>query len=671
MNRPLRLIIYFVLLLFSFCSYGQIRTNAPKAELDSLIRKIQEFNDTELIDHLNLIATSISQRYPDSCHFYANQALELSKPANYELGEAEAIFNIGNGYFYKFDLKNALTNYLAALRIFEKYGNLDKRGNLLLQIGFINTFVGNHEKSLEYYRKAQFVFSTTGNQFAEIFARRKIGTAFRQMNNNDSALLHYNDVLYDYRQLGCKKYEAYVMNDIAITIVSRSPDESLIYYKNSLNLMREIGYTYGIAVRLENIGGYYHYYADEPYYQKAERLYLESIHEYKRIGRFASVAAVIPTLAEIYLNSGKPEKVIDILEKGLKSLSYFYNSIDTMVYEDPAKKFREYVLAKNARAWIYKNFVELFEGEGDYKKAHFYNNLRAQAEDSIYTESNLRITEVILANAENELNLQRIELLKKEKELQESKVQRSLIFTIGLGALVLIIVFMAIVYVRQNKLRTEQEKTNLQQKLLRSQMNPHFIFNSLSSIQGFIMEQNPKTASRYLSRFATLVRNILDSSAEELVPLDKEISTIENYLELQKARYEDKFEYVIEVDETLETETISIPPMLAQPFIENSIEHGFKHKDSKGNMRIQFGLNGNLIRFEVIDDGIGREKAIEILHKQNKDHRSMATDITRERLAILNKKHKKKITLEIIDLKNDAGLGIGTKVVFEIPLLIS
>jgi LytS/YehU family sensor histidine kinase len=185
------------------------------------------------------------------------------------------------------------------------------------------------------------------------------------------------------------------------------------------------------------------------------------------------------------------------------------------------------------------------------------------------------------------------------------------------------------------------------------------------------MERNPKTASRYLSRFATLVRNILDSTAEELVPLEKEISTIENYLELQKVRYEGKFEYVIEVDETIETETISIPPMLAQPFIENSIEHGFKYKDGKGNIKVRFGLNGNLIRFEVIDDGIGREKAIEILLKQNKDHRSMATDITRERLAILNKKLKKKITLEIIDLKNEEGLGIGTKVVFEIPLSIS
>jgi sensor histidine kinase YesM len=128
---------------------------------------------------------------------------------------------------------------------------------------------------------------------------------------------------------------------------------------------------------------------------------------------------------------------------------------------------------------------------------------------------------------------------------------------------------------------------------------------------------------------------------------------------------------VIEVDESIESNTTNIPPMLAQPFIENSIEHGFKHKEGKGIIKVRIGSKNSILRIEVEDDGVGREKAIEIQLKQNKDHRSMATDITRERLKILNKKFKKKITLEIIDLKNEAGSGIGTKVVFEIPLSIA
>ncbi len=282
-------------------------------------------------------------------------------------------------------------------------------------------------------------------------------------------------------------------------------------------------------------------------------------------------------------------------------------------------------------------------------------------------EANRRQADVILTNAENESITQKIQLLEKEKELQEERAQRSILFLIGSGILVVLIIIIAILFIRQKKSRIEQEKTNLQQKLLRSQMNPHFVFNSLSSIQGFITEKDPKTASRYLSRFAKLIRNILDSSVEEFIPLAEEIASIENYLELQKVRYEGKFDYTIEVDENIDIETMTLPPMLAQPFIENSIEHGFKHKKSKGIIKIRFGLKNNLIRFEVKDDGIGREKAMEILKEQNKGHRSMATDITRECLQVLNKRLSRKINLVITDLKDDKGNPAGTKVTFDIP----
>jgi len=209
--------------------------------------------------------------------------------------------------------------------------------------------------------------------------------------------------------------------------------------------------------------------------------------------------------------------------------------------------------------------------------------------------------------------------------------------------------------------------TLLQQKLLRSQMNPHFIFNSLTSIQSFITDRNPRNASRYLSMFAKLIRNILDSSTEEFVRLSDEITTIENYLELQKLRYADKFDYTIDVDEHIDDEAIILPPMLAQPFIENTIEHGFKYKDNKGKLKIRISSMNGFISFEVEDDGIGRERAKEVLYKQNKDHKSLATTITYERIRVLNKKLKRKIQLHIIDLKNEENEPSGTKVQIEIP----
>ena len=198
-------------------------------------------------------------------------------------------------------------------------------------------------------------------------------------------------------------------------------------------------------------------------------------------------------------------------------------------------------------------------------------------------------------------------------------------------------------------------------------MNPHFIFNSLASIQNSIINEEPLKASKYLARFSKLVRNILDSSLEELIPLEEEIVTIENYLALQKIRFPEKFDYTVDVDERLDPESIYVPPMLAQPFIENAIEHGIKHKDSKGNIRVRFKLNESKILYEVEDDGVGREKAQEILMKQDKDHKSLATEITKDRIRVLNKKLKTKISLSIEDLKNEKGEAIGTKVRFEIP----
>jgi LytS/YehU family sensor histidine kinase len=157
---------------------------------------------------------------------------------------------------------------------------------------------------------------------------------------------------------------------------------------------------------------------------------------------------------------------------------------------------------------------------------------------------------------------------------------------------------------------------------------------------------------------------------DENVPLQKEIETIQNYLELQKVRFAGQFEYTLTVDEKIDEETMMIPPMLAQPFIENSIEHGIKYKETTGHINIGFRLEGDLIRFEVEDDGVGREKSREIELKQNRIHRSMSTSITYERLIKLNKKLKHKIRMEIIDLKDNPGNACGTKVTFGIPVVV-
>lgn len=230
-------------------------------------------------------------------------------------------------------------------------------------------------------------------------------------------------------------------------------------------------------------------------------------------------------------------------------------------------------------------------------------------------------------------------------------------------------VFFIIKY-REKKIREQNRFLVLEQKLLRSQMNPHFIFNSLSSIQSFIFESNPVEAGSYLSRFAELIRSILYNSREEYISLEKEVQTLTNYLDLQKLRYENKFDYEIDVDLLLDAETISIPPMMAQPFIENAIEHGIKHLDDKGFINISFTLLDDTVLIIVEDNGIGIRAAKKINNSKAKEHQSLATIITRERIEILNKGQKsKKYYMEIKDSTDLNGNVVGTKVKLIIPFV--
>ncbi len=218
-------------------------------------------------------------------------------------------------------------------------------------------------------------------------------------------------------------------------------------------------------------------------------------------------------------------------------------------------------------------------------------------------------------------------------------------------------------------MRTELEKENLEteQRLLRSQMNPHFIFNSMNSIQSYISGNDSFTAMTYLSKFAQLMRNILENSRKSLIVLSDEIDTLELYMELERTRFKKKFDFKITIEPELPVETIYIPPMLIQPFVENSIKHGLRNKQESGLLEIEFGQNRNFITCVIKDNGIGREKAMELNMGANKPHQSLGMQVTQERLEILSKEKGVNINFEITDLKDKNGGAAGMQVVINIP----
>jgi ligand-binding sensor domain-containing protein len=220
-----------------------------------------------------------------------------------------------------------------------------------------------------------------------------------------------------------------------------------------------------------------------------------------------------------------------------------------------------------------------------------------------------------------------------------------------------------------HQLNLKHRSARFEQRLLLSQMNPHFVFNSLSAVQSFIYTSNPSEASDYLSDFSRLMRLILENSRAEEVPLSRELQALKLYFRLQKLRFFDKFDYEIIVSPEIATQMVLIPPMLIQPFIENSIEHGILHKEAKGFVTLEITMEKDYITASVTDDGIGLARSREINAGRDKNHHSLATSITSERLNNLYKKGRKKTKLDIFDRYETEGVN-GTRVDLMIPCRI-
>ncbi|OJW33451.1 MAG: hypothetical protein BGO54_09350 [Sphingobacteriales bacterium 46-32] len=214
-----------------------------------------------------------------------------------------------------------------------------------------------------------------------------------------------------------------------------------------------------------------------------------------------------------------------------------------------------------------------------------------------------------------------------------------------------------------------KQMAELEMKALRAQMNPHFIFNSLNSIQKYILKNDVWKASHYLTRFSKMIRLILDHSNQNAIPLGSELEMLQLYCEMEKLRFEDRFTWQIETASLTGTGSLLIPSMLIQPFVENAIWHGLLHKPEPGRLFIQFTLlPENILKVVIDDDGIGREKAAEIGSKQSLRKKSYGIELTRSRMNLLNQPGKQQASCEVIDKKDEQGQAKGTCVILHIPV---
>jgi hypothetical protein len=648
--------------------------------IDSLQKLLPVIKAEKSVDILNELASCYVPFNFDSSIFYSSQAAQLALLCDYSKGSGMAKFQAGNAYYYKMDFKNALIEYLSAQPIFENGHFYSELGDLYGMMGHMNFFITRSDKATYYYRKAINCYKESGNAESLDNTNGLMAMTLFFLGGPpiDSALFYANKTLDYARKIKDPHREAHALMVVGMTYLQEDNSLSkkqkfLTYNDTALKMVTAFHDEERMCIIHVNTGTYYNDgYPNSRNPELSKFHYLKGLELARKTGNNYIQSLCLNLLSNYDIAKGKYKQAENRLDSSEARLNEFFRlaAINAPGYIfDPFNKIFTYYLAKREKTNLFQIRFNLAMARGDYRKAIEYQQLAFQSEEELKAEQQGQQLDMLTAEDEANKQKEKIQALAQENELSRLNLSRTRLMFIGAGAGVVIISLFLLLYFQRKRWKAEQRSINLEQKLLRSQMNPHFIFNSLASIQNFIINHKTNEASIYLSRFSQLVRNILDNSTEEYVPLEKEIETIRHYLELQKVRYAGQFTYNITVDEKINEESMMIPPMLAQPFIENSIEHGIKYKATTGHIGIRFLLEDNVIRFEVEDDGVGRAKARDIEMKQNRIHRSLSTSITHDRLVKLNKKSKTKIRMEITDLKNSLGEACGTKVTFGISLV--
>jgi LytS/YehU family sensor histidine kinase len=333
----------------------------------------------------------------------------------------------------------------------------------------------------------------------------------------------------------------------------------------------------------------------------------------------------------------------------------------------------------------YEQFANLHEIQGNFAQANKYLKKVIELKDSILNEDKLKQINELEIRYETAKKDQEIQLLSKENEVKEARARQQNILRNGLiGTLILICALAFSIYQslkqklknqrqlseknEENKLSNYKRKmTDLELKALRSQMNPHFIFNCMNSINRMILGGDGVEASRYLTKFAKLIRLTLEKSENNTVTLEDELSMLEAYIQLESIRFKGKINYSISVDDSIDQSAISLPSMVLQPFIENAIWHGLMHKKEPGNIFIKIHEEEDILKCTIEDDGVGREMALKMKDELDVKNKSMGLKITEERLRLIFKEQLGEL-IQINDLKDALNNPLGTQVNISIPI---
>ncbi len=618
-----------------------------------------------------------------SALLYADDSLQSLLKENYRALKTKDTVAIVKSYKYLADYLGELNEIEKSNQTFKKALVLAQKANLKNDIGIINNLLGNNasyegdrQTALNYYHQALKAFTEIKNLDKVAMAMMNIGTEHESLGDYKTAIAfelkalknkeasgQLKNLAYYYQHVGqlfketdVAKWKYYV--DKAYVIANKTDNTSL---STRAAIFNDLG---GIAEKLNKHKEAYQWY-DSMYVLSKKEEYLNGMST--ALSNRSILLQTDKRYVEALKNSlealniaKQTERSYQILVDGVHVASIL---LDLNRFAD-AKKYAQESLDKaqglktypEQEADAHRILAKINAKLGDWKSAYFHAQNYREGLDSIRNtevQKTMQNLEVKYQTSEKEKEIARLD---NENKLNNLQLQRAQIIITSIVVIVLLLSLLAFVLYRRKQLKQQKQQAELKQKLLRSQMNPHFMFNTLNAINQYIQTNKGNEASDYLAQYSRLMRQILENSAVEFVGLDVEIEFLQNYLMMQQLRFEKSFSYTIEVDKAIDPEQFEIPPMIAQPFIENAIEHGVRGMVG-GEIRIQFGFENNTLTLTVADNGKGFQTAT-----QHINHKSFALDITRERLNIAgNNTEKLKIS------SPNPQTGKGTLVSIDVP----
>ena len=607
--------------------------------------------------------------YLDSAEYYRKSDIEKSidfvTKSISELGNnsnksslAKALRKLGEIYMYHRQYDLAITNFIDAQKAQKNTVTSLNLGEAYL---LIKAFDEAKNELLPLLKVRKMV------PYQKIQLYEQLGDTYKGLKDINNALEYYREGLKvaQKNQVSPKIIDLNSKIADAFANVNRNI-EAEGYFNNSLELSKKETPERAIQEN-EKVADFYSKssrYGDEIQLRKKSLIDLKqlpkkAVAEQKEVINADSITSqrINYKIGNAYIAQDKFNEAIPYLQRSIVEA----NSEDDLIVEKDATR----------------KLSEVYEYKGDFAKAYQTYQSYVALVDTLYIRKEQEISRATRLNRDITTKQNRISSLEQERELSQSKYslalteqelfeesnkrQKWIIYSLLLG--MFLFALAAFFYYRSNK---QQKFANnlLALKSLRSQMNPHFIFNALNSVNNYIAKSDERNANRFLSDFSVLMRTVLENSEEDFIPLVKELELLELYVKLEHSRFPDKFDYEVNIADDIDVASFDIPPMLLQPYIENAIWHGLRYKEEKGFLKINVEqLTKNLLQIKILDNGIGRKKSSELKTKNQKKQKSKGMGNIRKRIAILNDMYKNKVSVSISDLLEDE---TGTKVILKL-----